>query len=64
MSNCPRVQGRSNKPQGVCICVCVCVFFFFLVFFWGGGGKKLFHDFTSIFSFININEYANEIIFL
>ena len=28
----------------------------------GGGGKWLFHDFTSIFKFINIPEYANEII--
>ena len=26
----------------------------------GGGGKKLFHDFISIFSFINIHEYAKE----
>ena len=29
---------------------------------WGGGYLLVFHDFTSIFSFTNINEYANEII--
>ena len=33
---------------------------------WGGGGgglgKQLFHDLTYIFSFINIHEYAHEII--
>ena len=28
----------------------------------GRGRKWLFHDFTSIFSFINIYEYANDII--
>ena len=49
MSNCPWVQGKSNKPPpppDVC----------------GGGGQIIFHDFTSIFKFINIHEYANEII--
>ena len=49
MSNCPCVQGKSNKPPPrpkVCV----------------GGGGKIFHDLTSIFSFINIHEYANEII--
>ena len=50
MSNCPCVQGKSNKPPPrPKLCV-------------GGGGKLLFHDLTSIFSFINILEYANEII--
>ena len=63
MSNCPRVQGRSNKPPGGCVRLCLCLCFF-LFFFWGGGGQIVFHDFTSIFSFININEYANEIILL
>ena len=43
MNNCPWVQGKSNKPPPE-VCVCVCV----------GGG--LFHDFTSIFTFINTHE--------
>ena len=51
MSNCPLVQIKSiSPPPEVCACVCVCVC---------GGGKSLFHDFTSIF---NIHKYANEII--
>ena len=47
MYYCPWVQGKANKPPPE-VCVCVC-----------GGG--VFYDFTSIFSFINIHEYANEI---
>ena len=50
MSNCPWVQDKSYKPPPppeVCV---------------GGGGQIVLHDFTSIFSFINIHEYANEII--
>ena len=53
MSNCPWVQGKSNKPHPppeVC----------------GGGGGggqiELIHDFTYIFSSINIHEYVYEII--
>ena len=46
MSNCPWVHGKSNKPPPE-----VCV-----------GAKYLFRDLTYIFSFINIHEYANEII--
>ena len=49
MSNCPCVQGNKPPPsRGVCVC--------------GGGDKWVFHGFTSIFSFINIHRYANEII--
>ena len=51
MNYCPRVQGKSNKPPPE---VCVCV----------GGGGLLFNDFTSIFTFINAHEYANDIILL
>ena len=51
VSNCPWVQVKSNKPPP------------FPRYVWGGGGGKyLFHDFTSIFRFIDIHEYANEII--
>ena len=48
MNNCPWVQGKSNKPPPH-----VCV-----------GGGKLFHDLTSIFTFINTHEYANDILLL
>ena len=53
MNNCPWVQGKSNTPPSppeVCVGV--------------GGGEYLFHDFTSIFTFINTHEYANYIILL
>ena len=50
MNNCPCVEGKSKSPLPLPRCVC------------GGGGEYLFHDFTSIFKFINIHEYANEII--
>ena len=59
MNNYPWVQGKSKKPpppsRGVCC-------FLFFLFFWGGGGLLLFYDFTSIFTFINTHEYANDII--
>ena len=51
MNNCPWVQGKSNKPLPLPRCV------------WDGGGE-LFHDFTSIFTFINTHEYAHDIILL
>ena len=51
MSNCPRVQGKSIKPPPLPRCVCVC-----------GRGGNSYSMTTSIFSFINIHEYANEII--
>ena len=44
ISNCLRMQGKSNippSPRSVCVL---------------GGGGILFHDFTSIFSFINIRD--------
>ena len=52
MNNCPRVQGKSNKPPPppkVCV--------------WGIG-EELFQDFTYIFTFIDTHEYANDIILL
>ena len=50
MSNCPLVQGKSNKPPPLPRCVL------------GGGREWLFRDFTPVFKFINIHEYANKII--
>ena len=47
ISNCLWMQGKSKKPPPPIVCL------------WGGYS---FHDLTSIFSFINIHEYANEII--
>ena len=50
MSNCPWVQVESSKPPPP------------EVYVWRWGRGIVFHNFTSIFSFINIHEYANEII--
>ena len=46
LSKCPLVQGLIRPPSPEVVV--------------GGGG--LFHDYSSIFSFINIHEYAKEII--
>ena len=48
MSNCPCVQGKSNKPPPQ-LCV-------------GGGGNSYSMILSLFFSFINIQEYANDII--
>ena len=50
ISNCPWVQGKSNKPPPP-LPRCVCV-----------GGDSYSMILTSVFSFINVHEHANEII--
>ena len=52
MSNCPCVQGSLISPLPSCVCVGG----------GGGGGNSYSMILSLFFSFINIHEYANEII--